>query len=470
MFKFIPFVASAICYGQVYDVPVMKKRPPRSLKRPLIVQPLLLSFVILITTFSLIVVLLLQAAGDGPVADETVAVAAARAVVRTSGGELAVGMTPELSKLKAETPDLWFVAEDSAGRSVSFGPVPQPFTAFDGLRHLSFGEIRDREAPHSLSAVIRRAEGPAGRLSVLAHGKVVSLTPAVVLISNIVVILIFLALAIASVIMTPWIVNKALAGLSRIAQEAREIEIDRQPMQLSEELAPTEIIPLVTAMNEALRRLNDGYLRQRRFIAAAAHELRTPIAILRVKIEASDEQTSARFNGDVVRLANLAEQLLDLHRVEDDGASELVDLGALTRNVVGDIAPLLIAEGKSIEANTEAAGSIIANVGAIERILTNLILNAAEHGGRNLKIRIEGSRLDVEDDGPGIPPEERDRLFEPFQRLRPRSTGAGLGLHLVKMIVDRYGGSISIRDVPTGGIVFHVEFPSPAEDTMFVQC
>lgn len=107
--------------------------------------------------------------------------------------------------------------------------------------------------------------------------------------SNVAFIPIFLLLALTSLIVTPWIVRRSLAGVARIAQEAEQIDTDRLGRQLSEEHVPAKIAPLVRAVNDALQRLDHGYERQRRFIASAAHELRTPIAILRVKVEAAAE-------------------------------------------------------------------------------------------------------------------------------------------------------------------------------------
>lgn len=440
------------------------KRRQRSLKRPLIVQPLLLNLAILSVSFSVILALLLQFSVGGSVMDDTAATAAVRAVVRQNDGNLAVRMTPELATVRADTPGFWFMAADEAGHSISYGSVPTQYASLKGaLPYLSYGEMRARSVPYDLSVVVRRVDAPAGSLSVLAHGKAAPMTPVVLLASNIVVIPIFLLLALASLIMTPWIVRRSLAGVSHIAEEARQIEIDRQGAQLSEGLAPVEIVPLVKAVNEALRRLDEGYHRQRRFIAAAAHELRTPIAILRVKIEAANDTTARKLSGDLARLSNLAEQLLDLHRIEDDRTSGRVALGSLVRHVVADIAPLFIAANKAIDVSVGHAASIVGHSGAIERVVTNLALNALEHGGQHVTVRVQGASVTVADDGPGIPVEERDRLFEPFQRLRPRSTGTGLGLHLVRQIVERHKGRVSVLDAPAGGTVIRAEFPNYEE-------
>jgi signal transduction histidine kinase len=437
----------------------MSRKPP-SLKRPLIVQPLIFQLAILLISCTFFMALALRMDSGGLYTDESITPVIARAIVRQGDGRLAVRMTPELVELRSESPDLWFVAEDDAGRNVTFGRIPPQYASLLGrLRDISYAHLRDRSPPYRLSAVIRRETAPAGTLTILGHGKLSEVSLVVLLASNIVVIPIFLILALISLIVTPWIVRRSLAGVSRIAQEAEQIDTNRRGRRLSEEQVPSEIAPLVRAVNDALRRLDEGYERQRRFIASAAHELRTPIAILRVKVDAADEAATRRLGSDVERLANLAEQLLDLQRLDSDRNDEALDLAALVRRVAGDLAPLLIASDRTIEVVADEAGPVRGDAGAIERVVTNLVQNAIEHGGRRVTVRVLGSGFEVEDDGPGIPPEERERVFEPFHRLRPRSMGTGLGLNLVQQVVERHGGHVSILGAPGGGTIVRVEFP-----------
>jgi signal transduction histidine kinase len=437
----------------------VSKKPP-SLKRPLILLPLLLQFATLFISFSIIIALVMRVDSGGLYTDETITPAIARAVVRNGDGGLAVRMTPKLAELRAESPDLWFVAEDEAGRSVTFGQIPAQYASWVGtLRRLSYAQMRDRSPPYRLSAVIRREVAPAGALTILGHGKLTGLTAVAFIASNIITLPIFVVLALISLIVTPWIVRRSLVGVSRIAHEAEQIDTDRRGWRLSEEHVPREIAPLVRAVNDALRRLDEGYERQRRFIASAAHELRTPIAILRVKVDVADEPATRRLASDVDRLANIAEQLLDLQRLDTKRNDEAINLASLVRQVAGDLAPLLIASNRTIEVQVEDTLSISGDAGAIERVLTNLVQNAIEHGGRHVIVRVLRSGFEVEDNGPGIPPEERERVFEPFHRLRPRPTGAGLGLTLVQQVVDRHGGNVSIFGATSGGTIVRVEFP-----------
>jgi signal transduction histidine kinase len=438
---------------------VSRRRP--SLKWPLIIQPLLLQFAILFICFLSVLAVVTRFDSGGPYTDESITPVIAAAIVRSNDGALTVRITQPLAALQAETPTLWFVAEDDAGRRVSFGQVPAQHAAFtSALRNLSYGHVRDRFAPHILSAVIRREDSPVGPLTIMGHGKLTKVSFTVLLASSIAALPIFLLMGLVSLFATPWIVRRSLAGVTRIAQEAERIGAGRRGMRLSEEQVPAEIAPLVRAVNDALGRLDEGYERQRRFIASAAHELRTPIAILRVKVDAAQEASTRRLGRDIERLANLAEQMLDLQRLDANWQDKELDLASLVRRVAGDLAPLVIAGDRSIEVVVDHPQPIRGDVGAIERVVTNLVQNAIDHGGRHVTVRVVGPAFEVEDDGPGIPPDERARVFEPFHRLRPRSTGSGLGLHLVQQVVERHGGNVSILGAPGGGTIARVEFPA----------
>lgn len=431
-----------------------------SLKRPLIVYPLLLQFATLIASFAILLGVAIRLDSGGPYADERITPVIARAITRRGDGRLEIQMTEELAELRAGSPELWFMAEDDDGHGVSFGLVPQQFGSLRGALHgLSYAQLRDRLPPYDLSAVIRRERSPSGDLTILGHGRLTELSLLVVLASNVIVLPIFLLLTITSLLVTPWIVRRSLSGLARIVQEAGQIDTGRRGLRLSEGKAPREIAPLVRAMNDALQRLDEGYERHRRFIASAAHELRTPVAVIRAKLEAAPSSPMRNLAHDVQRLAILTEQLLDLERMEADVGADEVDLSTAIREVVADLAPLLISAGRNIELELERGGRFLGHAPAIQRAAMNLIQNAVEHGGLNVTVRVRGTMFEVEDDGPGIPPEERERVFEAFYRLRPRSNGSGLGLNLVREVVERHGGHVMIDAADGGGTIVRVELP-----------
>ncbi|WP_426131522.1 sensor histidine kinase [Pararhizobium sp. PWRC1-1] len=429
-----------------------------SLKRPLIIYPLAVHFATLFASFAILISVAIRIDSGGPYTDEQIVPVIARAIERNESGELSISVTPELAELRAATPELWFVAHDDSGRSVSFGRVPPFYNSFVGrLSELSYAHLRDRTPPYDLAAVVRREMTDIGPLTIIGHGALSELSFIVLLASNTVILPIFLLLTLTSLLIVPWIVKRSLAGVSRIAREAEEIDTGRRGRRLSESHVPSEIAPLVHAVNDALRRLDDGYERQQRFVASASHELRTPVAILRSKVESSDNDEVRALGMEVHRLATMTEQLLDLERLETNRHFESLDLAALSRQVVGDLAPLVIAGGRSIEVEVLGSELCVGDAAALERVIMNLVQNAIDHGGSHVIVRVVGTAFEVEDDGPGIPLEERDRVFEPFYRLRPRSTGSGLGLNLVREVVARHGGRVKILDSRSGGTVVRVD-------------
>lgn len=409
---------------------------------------------------------LIRADEGGVLIDPGFTEVAARAIERDEDGQLHLAETEELAALRADNPDLWFVARSDRGEMIVSGQVPALYGDIArNLDRITFADIRDTRPPFRDIAVIRRASGPAGDFTILGKGGLFSMTFVVLFLSNLMMIPVLALLALITVIATPLIVRRAFRRLAVVAEEAERIDIDRRGARLSSDGIPAEIMPLVDAMNGALCRLDQGYDRHQRFIIDAAHELRTPIAILQAKIEASpDTEFALRLRRDVARLANLAEQLLDLQRLERIAPlDDAIDLGKTVRDVVADLAPLVIASGGELEVADLGSGRISGDRSAVERVLANLIQNAIEHGGQRVIVRVAGSVIEVEDDGAGIPVDERERVFEPFHRLRARGMGSGLGLNLVRQIMTRLGGSVEALEAPSGGTIMRLEFGTAAQ-------
>lgn len=252
------------------------------------------------------------------------------------------------------------------------------------------------------------------------------------------------------------------------ADQARRIDIHQRGARLSVERIPLEVVPLVTAVNDALARLDQGYARHKRFVADAAHELRTPIAILNTRLESLPSgPDKTRLLEDAARLATLAEQLLDIQRLDRCGHPfTRIDLVAMAQSAAADLAPLAIAAG--YELALDAPSSPIETIGdaaALERALTNLVQNAIQHGPRRGTIGIRVSKpacIEVTDEGAGIPRDQREQIFEPFYRLSPLDRGAGLGLNMVREIVLLHGGQVSVTDGADGGTCFRMTLrPGP---------
>ncbi|WP_255468426.1 HAMP domain-containing sensor histidine kinase [Reyranella sp. CPCC 100927] len=390
------------------------------------------------------------------------------AVALDANDKLVIRSTPALVQLRQVTPDLWFVVRDQQGRTVREGQVPDAFARLEADLD-GFGDASIAAAQKGQRASIRRIKTEAGPVVVLTNA-LTTLAPgkiAVVILAFFVTIVlpIFTPLVITTVIVTHLIVRRGVAGLQDAAAEAERIDVERRGARLPVAGVPSEIVPLVNAVNNALARLDEGYERHKRFLADAAHEIRTPIAILQTRLEALAESDDKHLLlEDVARLALLAEQLLDLQRLdrqrESFAAVELVGLG---RQVAAELAPLAISAGYDLSFESAAtAVAVSGDAASLERALANLVQNAIAYGGRKgaITIRVEAdAAIEVQDEGPGIPPEERERIFEPFYRVRARTTGAGLGLYLVWEIARLHGGRAVALDGIAGGACFRIELP-----------
>jgi len=448
----------------------MKFWRPHSLRRRLAWRLVLLQAITLSLASAILTILILQLNPGEQLVDSSLAEAIAAAMQRGPDGELLLGPNADLARYRAESPTVWMIVTDDQGHTFEDGPVPAAYGEMaSSLNRLWFVDIRDSGGKNDLAAAFYTDDTPIGKLYVLAGGGAfVSTIVAAILVGNIFILPLLLILIIATVIAIPLIVRKVMRGLDAAEEQARSINFDKHGTRLPLDKVPYEVRGLVTAVNEALTRLDEGYERHRRFLADAAHELKTPIAILQTRVENLDpgpERT--RLLTDAARLAAMAEQLLDLQRLAQSRVDfQPVDLVPLAERVVADHAPLAIAAGYDISLRADMpAAWVKGDRGAIERLLTNLAQNAVVHGGNQGSIEIEiagNGGFEVHDSGPGIAPEHREKIFEPFYRIRPLDRGAGLGLNLVREVVRQHGGSISVLPSHLGGVCFRVELPVAA--------
>ncbi|HIA2382330.1 TPA: ATP-binding protein [Burkholderia contaminans] len=275
------------------------------------------------------------------------------------------------------------------------------------------------------------------------------------------------------------IVGRGLAPLGRVtrAVEARRPEaLDPLP----DGRLPLEVQPLVRALNGLLARVAAALDTQKAFVADAAHELRTPLAavqiqaqlVARAKDDASRREAVADLQDGVSRATRLTEQLLALARAEPDGATmrEPVDLQALLAECVGAVAPL--AQRRDIDLGFEEtrAASVVADVGALRVMFGNLLDNAVKYTPDGGRIDVSLTRdaagracVQIGDSGPGIPAEERERVFDRFYRdssarARTDVAGSGLGLAIVKRVAAQQGATVSLGDAAAGGLLVSVVF------------
>ena len=397
------------------------------------------------------------------------------AVDRDTAGALVLRSTAGLITLRDAVPDLWFVIRDRQGRQLSEGQIPPEYArigdALDLVGQARLGwNIGDPSRPtarvrwtDSAAGQVQILTGPAGPASLCLVGLGVSL----ILLKDVLPIVAVMALA--TIVATPGVVRGAMHGLREAAARAERIDINQRGVRLPATDVPVEVGSLVRAMNDALGRLDDGYERHRRFLADAAHELRTPITIITTRVAALPSgPEKIRLQEDTARLAMLMEQLLDLQRLDQQSTLVPVDLVVIARRVLSDLAPLAFAAGYEMSFEPDEDGKVqpVAILGdemSLERALTNLVQNAIDHGGRRgtITVRVAAPGLiEVLDEGDGIPPDQQQRVFEPFYRIHPRRQGAGLGLNLVQEIMRLHGGRVEASAARSGGACMRLIFPA----------
>ena len=282
-------------------------------------------------------------------------------------------------------------------------------------------------------------------------------------------------LCVAAAVMVLYGVRRGLAPLERLREEiqARSYQ-DLSP--ISDGDVAEELKPVLRELNNMLARLGEAQRTQVRFVANAAHQLRTPIAGLLAQLdlvrsgsedERSTHLTQARSGAQ--RLARLAQQLLSLASADPASNPEVeqreCDLSDIVRDRADSWLRQTLPRGVEVEFDLDVA-PIRGNAVLLGELATNLVDNASRYGAKNVRIATRhwgrSSLLEVTDDGPGIPPEQRGRIFERFYRLDNESTeGSGLGLAIVREIAQRHGASVELSERPgESGTRVGVMFPS----------
>jgi heavy metal sensor kinase len=276
-----------------------------------------------------------------------------------------------------------------------------------------------------------------------------------------------------------FLAGRALSPIKTMAAKARLITADNLADRLPVENPDDELGQLAAVFNNMLSRLQDAFERLRRFTADASHELRTPLTAIRSvgEVGLREEQDATAYREtigsmleEVDRLTRLSENLLALTRLDSgnpSGAEEPADVSSLMTEVVDCLRVLAEEKGQEIRMNLEPGITASIDRVAIRQALINILDNAIKYSppGRPISVSVRrtetgNTRIAVEDEGPGIPAEERGRIFERFYRMpqnaRAGGAGAGLGLSIAQRSVERSGGSIEVSESKKGGSVFTI--------------
>ena len=277
-----------------------------------------------------------------------------------------------------------------------------------------------------------------------------------------------------------WIVGRGLAPLGALADAlARRAPATLDPLPVME--SPVEVQPLLRSLNDLLARLGDAFDTQRRFAADAAHELRTPLTALTLQIqlarraESPEERAIAldRLEQGVKRSTRLVQQLLTMARLDPDAArpAATVDLAALAAAVVDEKKAFAEQQRIALSLTTRPV-TMAGQEDGLRILLTNLVDNALRYtpAGGSVLVRVwpngDQAWIEVSDTGPGIPEEERERVFDRFYRGRNAPAGgSGLGLAIVRQVATLHAGSIVLDESPSGGLLVSARFPLSPQAT-----
>jgi two-component system OmpR family sensor kinase len=274
-----------------------------------------------------------------------------------------------------------------------------------------------------------------------------------------------------------WVVSGSLDPVARVRSQVASRQAD-DLSPVSEAGLPDEVRPLVQELNLLFGRVKTAFDAQQTFVADAAHELRTPLAALRMQAQSLDRAETlearklavSRLTAGIDRATRLVEQLLVLARQEASAAtgtvSKPVDLADLARRTVADLAGVAAAKGVDVGIQHADPATVEGQPDALHILLRNLVDNAIKYtpsgGTADISVRSREGKVvvTVEDSGPGIPPDERERVFDRFYRVAgSEAAGSGLGLAIIKAIAERHGATLALgQSERLGGLSATVSF------------
>lgn len=267
--------------------------------------------------------------------------------------------------------------------------------------------------------------------------------------------------------------HRALAPLEALRDQARRVGPANPERRLSRDDIPSELLPLIDAVNEAFDRLERGFRAQSEFSSNVAHEIRTPLAVLRSSIDRiADPDVRRSLSEDVRRLDRLFQQIVDLARADATGITrfETVDLREIAVGVATDLAGEAVRSGHDLTMSGDDGVLVSGNANLLATALRNLLINAIRYSPKGTVVEIELVRsppgFRVLDRGQGVPDELKGRLFERFCRGRATQemqSGSGIGLAIVRAVAQSHGAQVDVADRPGGGSVFSFLFGDPQD-------
>ena len=393
-----------------------------------------------------------------------------RATVVDPGRDLTINSSSSIEALRSNSPNLWYVVSydklmNEFGREHRPAlPFPLPYTGPIGFSVLN---TLDQKSSFCL-AVVRRG---ASELVMMIGGAQVGFDQIArsFVLRNLFSVLL-LAIAFASTVAAGAFLSARFVARSieRVTKLALAIEPRAPQASISLDEVPVELKPLVSALNRAFHEINTYIQRQRRFLGNAAHQLRTPLTLLRSKIEDVNQPAlKVELVRDVRRLSSLVSAMLDLARLQNHAIEKRpIDLAVVTRDVLADFSPSALDAGIELSLEQVEEGTVVVHgvEAAVRSALANLVGNALvhAHGAGRVVANLNRGSVSICDDGAGISPSSE--RIEPFQTGDSSKQGYGLGLSIVQEIMAAHGGTLIITSTPGRGTTACLRFPEASRE------
>lgn len=424
-----------------------------------------LQLVTIIASFGLVLYIATLSAPRGAVPSAWYPQEISKSVTVDHNGKAAIDPTPALKTVMDEWPTSWFVLLLADGSTLRRGEMPIDIAenaAF--LTNFRSVELRGYVDAPDRQATIDTMSTAAGEATVLAGGVPMSLYQLVFLVGQITIGVPALILLVVTLVGVPWVTKWSLRSLRQLTERLNRIDFEARGGLVDERGLPSELLRVVREINLALNRLDAGFEKTERFFVNAAHELRTPIAIVQVRADTLQQsEEKLHIQKSIKRLTAITNQLLDIERYrQSPPISKNIELTHLLSKVVADLAPFAISKGYEISFDTDVFKvSMEGDDEALDRAFSNLVRNAIQYGGGRgdiaINVEADGSVL-ISDQGIGIAGELQSRIFEPFYRVNPHGSGAGLGLSMVNEIIEKHDGFIELSSTPGEGSVFIIRW------------